>query len=137
MGFWPDIHQPFAVGPTGPLLCLGPTPGNGGADGDFDNKDSVLSTRCALRVDPSLIHPTPPEMVVLTGWRGGAPQCVLPGSPCRPGGKWSCWRVGEEVPRSTCFRGRRVGPEEIPEEVALAGWREVVLQRVLPVWSRG
>ena len=61
MGFWPDIHQPFAVGPTGPLLCLGPTPGNGGAGGDFDIKDSVLSTRCALRVDPSLIHPTPPE----------------------------------------------------------------------------
>ena len=61
MGFWPDIHQPFAVGPTGPPLCLCPTPGNGGAIGDFDNKDSDLSTRCALRVDPSLIHPTPPE----------------------------------------------------------------------------
>ena len=74
--------------------------------------------------------------VVLAGWRGGAPQHVLPGSPSRPG-KEVVLAGGEEVPRSTCSRCRRVGPEEIPEEVALAGWREVVLQRVLPVWSRG
>ena len=58
---WPDIHKPFAVGPTGPPLCLGPIPGNGGAGGDFGNKDSVLPTCCALIIDPSLIHPAPPE----------------------------------------------------------------------------
>ena len=61
MGFWPDIHKPFAVGPMGPPLCLGPIPGNGGAVGDFDNKDSVLPTHCALKMDPSLIHPASPE----------------------------------------------------------------------------
>ena len=50
---WPDIHKPFAVGPTGPPLCLGPIPGNGGAFGDFGNKDSVCLTRFALRMDLS------------------------------------------------------------------------------------
>ncbi len=53
---WPDIHQPFAAGPTGPPLCPGPIPGNGGAGRDFGYKDSVLPIRRALRMDPSLIH---------------------------------------------------------------------------------
>ena len=43
--------------------------------------------------------------------------------------KRSCWRDGEKVPRSTCFRGRRVGPGE---EAALAGWRGGAPQRALP-----
>ena len=63
------------------------------------------------------------------GWREGAPQRVRPGSPRRLGGKWSRWRVGEEVPRSTCFWRRRVGPGE---EAALAGWRGGAPQRALP-----
>ena len=58
---WPNIHKPFAVGPTGPPLCPGLIPGNGGAVGDFGIKDSVLPTRCPLKMDPSLIHPAPPE----------------------------------------------------------------------------
>ena len=32
--FGPKFHKPFAVGPLGPPLCLGPIPGNGGVGGD-------------------------------------------------------------------------------------------------------
>jgi hypothetical protein len=60
--FGPVFTNPFAVGPSGLPLCLGPIPGNGGAGGDFDIKDSVLPTCCAMRMDPELIHPTSPEV---------------------------------------------------------------------------
>jgi hypothetical protein len=58
---WPDIHKPFAVGPSGLPQCLGPIPGNGGEGGYFDNKTPLSLPVVPLRMDPSLIHPASPE----------------------------------------------------------------------------